>query len=759
MNKIVNVILNRPIICLLILISTTLFLGKGASGLETENNHAQDSELPEDNFLVKTKKNIEDIFGKKDIILIGIECDNIFTYETLSKIRSIEEELKEIEGVIYDETVSIVSVNNIVGYDDGVDVGEYITEIPTDLKALNELRNHALKNELMVERIISKDGRLSSIVANIEDGYSEEMVYEKVSKIVEKYSTPEYIFMSGDPIQQKEIDLGIQGDMRLLLPVALLLLILAYLFSFRSVLGVLLPMSIVILSIIWTMGAIYYLGYKITVVSSIIPVLMVVVSGSYAVHIMQKFYDEYRDVQDDVDEVRRRVIRIMFKPFFLTCITAALGLITLIVFKVRSIKEFGVIVSLGSLFVFIVTILLVSSVLWLIRNRKIKVLPTRSFKYLDNILLSISKFSVKRWRFVSVCSLLLLGISLWGAFNVKIGNNFIEYFPKDHQLTVAYEKFNDNLGGASYIDIMFEGKNMDDIKSPDFLNKMDNLLEYAKSNYEYIGNSFSVIDIVKRMNKELHGGDTQYDRIPDNNEEIAQYLLLYSMSGNPGDFNSIVDYDYQRTKVRMMLTSSDQDHHKEIYKGLLEYVEKKFDDSVNIEFGGEVMFWLAQIDYIVIGKIENIIMAILIVLLICSLAFRSFKYGLICIIPLIIASLFTFGLMGFLGVRLDTSTALITSIGIGIGIDFAIHYIFSLRRNFKRGEDFDISSDKTMVSTGKAIVLDVFTTILGFMVFTFSGFVPLQYFGLLITLTMIGSCITTLLIYPALIKIFKIKIY
>ncbi|MDR0429657.1 MAG: MMPL family transporter [Tannerellaceae bacterium] len=756
MNKIVNVILNRPVVCLLILIFTTLFLGKGLSGLETENT--QDSELPEENILVKTKKNIEEIFGKKEIILIGIECDNIFTYETLSKIRDIEEELKEIEGVIHDETVSIVSINNIVGDDDGVEVGEYITEIPTDPKALNELREHALKNELMVERIISKDGRFSSIVANIEEGYNEEDVYSKVSEIVEKHSTPEYIFMSGDPIQQKEIDMGIQGDMRLLLPIALLLLILAYFFSFRSVLGVLLPISIVLLSIVWTMGAVYYLGYKITVVSSIIPILMLVISGSYGVHIMQKFYDEYKDVRDNVDEVRRKVIKIMFKPLFLTCITSALGMITLIVFKVKSIKEFGVIVSLGSLFTFIVTILLVSSVLWLIKNKKIKVSPVQNLTFLNHILLSISKFSVEKWKLVSVCSLLFLCISLWGAFNVKIGNDFIEYFPKDHRLTTAYEKFNDNLGGASYIDIMFEGKNIDDIKSPDFLNKMDSLLEYAKSNYEYIGNSFSVVDIVKRMNKELHGGDAQYDQIPDNNEEIAQYLLLYSMSGNPGDFNSIVDYDYQRTKVRMMLTSSEQDSHKEIYNGLLEYVDKNFDDSMSIEFGGEVIFWLAQIDYIVLGKIENIIMAVLIVLLVCTLAFCSFKYGLISIIPLTLASLFTFGIMGFLGVRLETATALITSIGIGIGVDFAIHYLFSLRRNFAHGENFNNSSDKTMVSTGKAIVLDVFTTILGFMVFIFSGFVPIQHFGLLITLTMIGSCITTLFTFPALIKIFKIKI-
>lgn len=758
MNKIADFILNKPIFFFIVLVFVTLFLGSGLGRLEMENTHAQDSELPEDNVMVKTKKNIEKIFGEKDVILVGIETDDIFTYKTLTKIKEIEEALKKIDGVVPDETVSIVSVNNIIGDDEGVNVGVYIQEIPTDTIKLKELKEHALTNELMVDRIISKDGKFSAIVASIESGYKEEVVYSKVSEIVEKYSGTEYIFISGDPIQQKEIDMGIQGDMRLLLPIALILLVLSYYFSFRSLLGVLLPTSIVLLSIIWTMGAIPYLGYKITVISSITPILMLVIAGSYGVHIMQKFYDEYRDTKDNIGEIRRKVIKVMFKPLFLTSISSALGMITLLVFKVKSIKEFGVIISLGSLFTFIITILLVSSILWFIRNKKLKVSPLINYSFLNNILLKISLFSIRQWKLVLVCSIVVLCVSIWGTFNVKIGNDFIEYFPKDHRLTVAYEKFNDNLGGASYIDVMFDGKELDAVKSPDFLNKMDGLLKYAKNEYSYVGNSFSVVDIIKRMNKELHGGDIAYDRIPDDNKAIAQYLLLYSMSGNPGDFNTIIDYDYQRTRVRLMLTSSEQDDHREIYNGLVEYAKNNFGDTVHLEFGGSVIFWLAQIDYIVIGKIENIIMAILIVLLLCCFAFRSIKYGLISVMPLTFASLFTFGIMGFLGIRLETATALITSIGIGIGVDFAIHYLFSFRRNLAHGLTYTEAIDNTMTSTGKAIVLDVYTTVLGFMIFIFSGFVPIQHFGWLITLTMIGAGISSLVMFPALMKFFKIKI-
>jgi hydrophobe/amphiphile efflux-3 (HAE3) family protein len=755
MKRIVTFILNHSVIVFIGIIIVTAVFVNGVSMLETGNT--QESELPDDNDLVRTKKNIEEIFGKKDIILIGIESDNIFTAQTLTKIKEIEEALQEIDGVIPDETVSIVSVNNIVGNSEGVEVGSYIQDIPTDAQKLDELRKVALSNKLMVDRLVSKDARFSAIVANIEEGYSEEVVYARVSEIVEKYAHPEHIFISGDPVQQKEIDMGIQGDMALLIPIALILLILAYYYFFKTVLGVVLPMAIVLLSIIWTMGVIPYLGYKITVVSSVIPILMVVISGSYAIHIMQKFYEEYRSKENSVDSVRRKIIMALLNPFLLTCLTSALGMITLVIFRVKSIREFGVIISLGSVFTYLITIILTSSVLYFIRNRKLKVSSVTENRLLDRFVSSMATFSLKRQKTILFLAILMLGIAVWGLSKVRVGNDFIEYFPKNHRLTLAYEKFNNNLGGANYIEIMFDGKNADAVKSPDFLNKIDALLDYAKETYGYVGNSFSVVDIVKRMNKELHDGDVSYETIPDERDAIAQYLFLYSMSGNPGDFNSIVDYDYQRTKVRVMLTSSEQDDHREIYNGLTEYAKNNFGNAINVAFGGEVIFWLAQIDYIVTGKIQNIICAVIIVFLICMIAFRTFKYGIVSIIPLTLSSLFTFGVMGFMGIRLETATAIITSIGIGIGIDFAIHYISALKRETGKGCNFPDAVNNTMQTTGKAITLDVLTTISGFLVFTFSGFIPIQHFGWLITLTMIGACISSLIMFPAIIKLFKIK--
>jgi len=502
------------------------------------------------------------------------------------------------------------------------------------------------------------------------------------------------------------------------------------------------------------MGFMGLAGYKVSMVTSVLPILMLVVSGSYGIHYMQKFYVEYAG-SGHVADARARVTKYMFMPIMLTGITSAVGMATLAVFKVKSIQEFGILAAFGVLLTFIISIFFASSMLWLVKNRKLKQSPLTDMKWLTKILGFLASVSLKYQKTILVSVAIVLAVSIYGITKVEIGNNFVEYFPKKHDLRISYEEFDKNLGGARYIDLMFEGSEEGAVKTPEFLQKVDDFLAFAHQS-EYVGNSFSVVDVIKRMNKELHDGNPNDETIPDSQEEVAQYLLLYGMSGNPGDFNALIDYDYKSTKVRMMLNTSDQGEHKKLYHAWNDYAKENLKDA-KVEFGGEVMLWLAQVDYIVVGKIQNIIMAICIVLLMCALAFRSFKYGFVSVIPLTVASLLTFGVMGFIGLRLETATAIISSIGIGIGVDFAIHYITALRREMKKHSDFNLAVNNVMTGTGKAIFLDVATNILGFIIFLGSGFVPLQQFGWLISLTMIGTALASLLLFPAVFKLFKVK--
>ena len=752
MKQIAQIIARRPLLVLGGILLITVVLGSGLGKLETRNN--QDSELPEDDPIVVTNDYLEEVFGKKDVIMIGVESENVFSKETLQKIIDISSELEAVDGVIADEITSLSTINNMKGRDWGLEVGPLMEELPADKAEIDQLREEVGSNRLLKGRIVSEDGKFTAILANVAEGFDQATVYNQVTAIAQKYSGPEQFYLAGGPIQSQEIDMGIQNDVNLLLPLALLLVLIGYFLAFGNWQGVVLPFLVVILSIVWTMGLMGHIGFPITVVSSALPMLMVAIASSYGIHVLHRYYEEVIENPEDRRAAVAATVRNIGPAVLMTGITSALGSATLLIFKVNSIQEFGIITALGIVSTLIISIALIPALLALLKPRARK--EKKSSQKFDALLIRLADFSLRRKGALLVATVVLMAISVVGIMKIRVGTDFIEYFPQGHPLRITFEEFNENLGGARTMEVMIEGDEMDAVKNPELLQKIAAFQAFAESQ-PGVGSTSSFADIIARMHREMNGGDPAFEKIPDSRELIAQYLLLYSMSGDPGDFSDLVDYDYQRAKIRLMITTSEQDDHRRLYESFKGWADTNLNQQAKIDFGGEVMFWLAQVRYIVMGKVENIILAIVTVLFFCIIVFRSIPGGLLSIVPLTLSTMLTFGLMGFLGIRLETGTAIITAIGIGIGVDFAIHYLSRFREEMARVGDIEKATRNTMVTSGKAIMYDVSSNILGFVVFIFSGFVPLQYFGWLISLTMITVSFASLVIYPALFSLVKPK--
>lgn len=732
----------------LILILTIFFIA-GATKLYTKNN--QDSELPATDEIVQTNEMLEEVFGEKDVIMVGIRVKegSVYTPETMTKAIRIIEDLKKIPGVLTDEILSLPTFNNISSTEWGLQVGEYISaKQASDAQYLSEVQQGVLGDPLLENILVSKDGTMLNIIANIAEGYNEEDVHTQLQAIKAKYENPESILLAGDPVQQKEIDLGIKDDLGILMPIALLLILVGFWLCFRSLYGVILPFLVVVLSIVWTMGAMGWLGLPITIVSSVIPILMIAVSSSYGIHVLFKYYEER--VNHDGETAVIKTVKHIGPAILMTGFTSAISALTLIVFKVSSIRDFGIISSVGIVNIVVVSLILLPSLLTLFPAKK----PTRKKAEKDmlgELLSSLTRFSVENKRLALIGFAGVMVISVVGLNRLEIGNDFIKFFPEKHTLRKTFDTYNEELGGARYIDIMFDAGEPNGLKNPEYLRQMADFESYGRS-LDGVGYVTSFTDVIKKINKELHQGNEDYNTIPASSQEIAQYLLLYSVSGPSGAFEQLVDQDYQRAKIRMMLTTSEQNQHTKIYESLKAYHRENMSEDINMAYGGEVMFWLSQIKYIVKGKIENILLSIAIIMTFCVIVFRSFKYGLISAVPMIGSSIMTFGLMGFLGIRLEIGTAVITAIGIGIGIDFAIHYLMRFRQEIALGASETEAADITMQTSGRAIIYDVFSNLLGFMVFIFSGFLPIQNFGWLISFTMITVALGTLVLFPALLS-------
>lgn len=364
LKQFAKLITNYPKLVLVLIAILTVIIGTGITKIETRNNY--DSELPKDDPIIATNDRLEEVFGEKDMVMIGLRTDDIFNTQTLQKIALISEELKQVEGVIEDQITSLSTLNNIKGREWGLDVGPFMESVPETIEEINQLRSDVKSNSLIYGKLVSKDFSSTVITANIERGYDQATVYNKVTAIAQKYSEPEKIYTNGEPVMQQEIDLGIQRDVSILLPFALILVLIGFFISFRSIRGVLLPFSVVVLSIIWTMGIMGHVGLKITVVSSALPMVMVAVASSYGIHVLHRYYEEIRD--KSITEAVTETILAMTPPVLITGITSAAGSATLAVFKIVSIREFGIVAAMGILTALILTVTVPPALLMLLKK-------------------------------------------------------------------------------------------------------------------------------------------------------------------------------------------------------------------------------------------------------------------------------------------------------------------------------------------------------------------------------------------------------
>ena len=754
MKLFTDILIRFPRLILVTMFFLTVLIGLGMSKLEIRDSY--DSDLPANDAIVKTNDLLEEIFGEKDILMIAVISENIFAPSTLQKIQLISEEILQIDGVIQDQVTSLSTLTTIEGNDWGLEVGDLMEDIPASNEEISELIAKVKSNPLFYGKLVSEDFNASLILANMERSVDNQVVYNEVYRILEKYSGPEKFYPNGPAVMSAEVDNGIEADVSTLMPIAILFIMIGFFLSFGKMRGVFLPFTVAVTSIVWAMGFAGHAGFGLTVVSNAVPMVMIAIASSYGIHLMHRYFDDVKTM-DRISAVKSTIMN-MGPPIILTGLTSAAGSATLAVFKVTSLREFGIITSIGILSALVITLVIPPAILVLLRKPKE---ISNGFgegleKIWDTFLSVINTISTRKVKWVKLVTLLIVIISFVGITKVKFGSDYVSMFPGDHRIHEIFDAYNDNLGGSRYFNIMISGIEQDDITEPDLLKSIANFQEYAESLPD-VGYTDSFADIIRRINVVMNNGDIAYDRIPDSQELISQYLLLYSMSGDPGDFEDIVDYAYQRSKIRVMIQTSDQERHLELLASLTSWGKENFPANVTIEYGGSVMIWLALIQYIVVGQVQNVILALLIVFLFCAFVFKSLSAGLLSIVPLTISSLITFGLMGYMGIRLEMGTAIVTAIAVGVGVDFSIHFISRYKDEYQISNDLTTAGSVTMSTAGKAIIFDMISNILGFSVLLFSGFTPIQNFGWLVSLTMITSGFGSLILLPPLITTLKPK--
>ncbi len=727
-----------PKATLLILLLLTVIIGLGIRQLETRNSFT--GELPATDPINLAIEAVKTHFGERSVVLIGIEADNIYTPSTAKKIKQLSLALQEIPYVQPDEILSLATVSNVSKRSWGLETNGFLEDIPQAETGWQQLRTDVENNPTVANRLVSSDGTLAVIAAVLDDDFDGGEVYDAIKDLANSYATPEKIYITGAPILVEDVQRGISSDSRRFIAIAIVLIFIGFFICFRRLSGVLLPVAMVITSIIWTMGIMGYLGLPITVVSNALPVIMIAVASSYGIHFMNTYYNLAEKLED------RKALAIgtlqkIGMPIFITGLTSSLSSASLLIFKITSLQQFGIIGAIGFALATLICLTLLPATCTLLPTPKKK-------NYSDRFILPLlhrvtTNAQQYRWGIIGIYTL-LIPVFLFYAGQIKVGDDYLKFFPKNHEGRLAATTFNEKLNGVRVMDIVVDASNYGGIKDEQFFQEMEDFQRYL-NNLPNVGSSYSYCDLVKHLHISMNENPTATPT----NEEIAQYLMLHEMSATPNEVFAIRSEDDQLAKVQLFLKSSDPEQHKVLYEQIQE-TGSPFFTKLNgeLNFGGDVMHRIALGSYIVKGKIQNIALALLIVLLSCLIIFRSLTKGLLTLLPILVSLIMVFGIMGMIGIRLGISTSLLTAMIVGIGIDFAIHYLVSFLDARKSLVNHDALLH-TSAHTGRAITYDAISNIAGFSVLSFSGFLPVQHFGWLLAFSMLLIFLNTLLLYPA----------
>ncbi len=740
----------RTIIATVIFITIVI----GWKIFELEMDPAISSSLPRDHKIVKSMEKVDSLFSGSDILIIAVESDSLFSEVTLKKLSIFQDSLDSI-GLI-SRVTSIFNQNYILPDNNGFEIEPLLIDIPSDSLAVQELKKR-IKNSGMLGNLVSNDFKTLSFICQINSSfeYDEFQFRKDIFGLVNRFSYPENFFVSSLPITRATVIEYMQRDMRVFTPVAIGLCIFLLMLSFRSWAGVFLPFFVVSFSIIWTFGIMGWFEMPLAFIGTLIPVMLVAIANNYGIHIISHYFEYSRsDPESTKGQILRKTIRKVGVPILLAGLTTMISFLCLLSHSLPRAREMGLLVSFGILIAFILSIVLIPSVLVLLPRPRYA-LNKEKKSTMDAFLIGMGKFFIK-YKTVVLTSLAI--ISIWltlGIKDLKVDSNPDHYFPKSSTLRIANTKISDAFGGSTQMNILVEG----DIFDPSILRNIEKLTDHIKKRHDIVTKSYSISDVIKKMHSSFNGGEKSLEIIPDDRDLIHQYMFMYSISTDGEEFDLILDdiEDPSYTQILLRLQGVQTYAIAEIVEDTEQFINANFYDDMPMSLTGGATL-MGVINHMVIrGQFVSLMVSVFIILIIMSFVFKSLIGGLIATLPMAVSVSMMFGLMGYLDITLNITTSLLTCILVGVGVDYTVHFLWHLKDHLSDGDSLDEAIANTFRISGKGILFNGLSVVMGFSALLFSVFVPVRIFGILVMGSILFCLFGALATLPALTSLIRPK--
>ncbi len=768
----------------IVLLICVLFIGISgyfASGVTFDNSFEAFFD-PDDPAYVEFLQYRED-FGSDEISYIMYEAPDYehgpWNLEVMRKIEKLTKAIEE-EAPFVKEATSLANVEFIEGAPGRLIVYDLLSNFPEDQSELLKIRDKVLKKPMYIGGLVSKDAKYAAIIVEMEKssidplgdimvdpekGNALENLYPQAThkKIEDILKRPEFkgvkFYHSGDVPLNAEYNTITQVESETLSIISFIIIAGLLTFFFKRIIGVVGPLAVVALSILITIGFIGVLGWDFDLMFIMLPTLLIVVGVADSVHIVTEFRFYQRRLGDRKEAIKRSIY-LVGVPCLFTSLTTVAGFTSMSISPIKSLKHFAVYSAFGVASAFLLTVTLLVVFLSFGRketekevtkenNKKVKG-STLLYRFLEGV----SRLDIRHYKSIVAISCAVFIFFAIGLTKLEVDSNWLNEYSEDVEVRRTTEIIDNVMGGTGGYSYIFNTNEEEGILDPKILRQIDVLQQRANQETGIVMKTYSIVDLIKDINQSFHDGDPKYYTIPDDKQLIAQYLLLYEMSGGD-ELANYISSDYSRANLEIRTKLIATSIFDKLVDRLDEYLKTQHNLEVVPSVNGIGALWLKLIDYIVESQVRGFLLAFTVIATMMCLLFKSFKLGMLSMIPNLTPVFVTLGLMGWAGITLDYTKLLVGCVAISIAVDDTIHLVTRFRHEFLQKGNYGEALTASMKDVGRAISITSMVLVSGFLVFLLSAMDSIFYFGILLVVTLSLALIADFFLMPALVLLFK----
>ena len=753
-----RLILRNKILILVGILLVTIFFSRQWENMRLAYSEA--NMLPDDHEVNITYNNFLKTFGEEgNLIVLGVKDSSLFTVEKLNAWNKLSEDFKSNEAV--ETVISIKDLQKLIKdtKNEKFNLEPFIKDSITSLAQIETLQDELFKKYPFYDNFLfNKETKtirtaiyMDKAIVNTSarKDFVVDVLIPKIKTFENKYNLD--VRVSGMPYIRTLNSQNIVDEINLFVIAALLVTSIIFFFFFRSFRATFISLIVVCIGVAWTLGIIGLLEYEVSVLTALIPPLIIVIGIPNCIFLINKYQHEVKLHGNKVKSLQRVITKIG-NATLMTNVTTASGFATFILTESKLLKEFGIVASLSILAIFILCLLIIPIIYSFMPYPKDRHLEHLNKRWIGGFVNWMERMVRQKRIAIYITSLVLLVVSIIGIYQIKISGSLIEDMPQESDFVNDIRFFEEEFNGIMPLEILVDTKRKKGVMKLSTLKRMD-ALEDLIIEIPELSKPISVVSLVKYSKQAYYNGNTKFYQLPTSQEN--SFILSYAKnsSSDVDLLKNFVDNTGRYARITTFMKDIGTDKMERIEENLQTKIDKVFPkESYDITMTGKALVFQKGTKYLVKNLVISLSLAIFLIALFMAYLFRSGRMIIISLIPNLLPLLVTAGLMGYLGVPIKPSTILVFSIAFGISVDDTIHFLAKYRQELQANHwRINKSVYAALRETGVSMFYTSIVLFFGFSVFTISSFGGTVALGGLVSITLLFAMLSNLILLPSLL--------